>query len=164
MSTLSRYKATLQKWGLKENPFRPIPPDDPQELARIFYGRTDKIELALPALYEGRNILIRGAWGIGKTATILTLLHRLQAEVAELNEEMLVLYFGSIPGDSPNDFYRALLFGLADTLKEKDEEAAAIFDSIRGVSFTKAKKNIEGKVNLGILSLGAKPTPSEVQA
>jgi len=42
---------------------------------RNIYGRQQELELALPALYEGRNVLVRGLWRVGKTAFILRLLH-----------------------------------------------------------------------------------------
>ena len=155
--SLLGYKKTLKKWGLKDNPFRSTPPGDPEKLAKIFYGRESEINRALPTLYEGRNVLVRGAWGIGKTALILTLLDRLQQEVASLDEKMLVLYLGSVPGDKPIDFYRALVLAVADSLvAEQDEEAIAIANGIRGLSVQQTKKTKEGKVTLGIVSFGSK--------
>lgn len=109
MSRLGSYKSTLKQWGLTENPFRTEPPEDIRKLAEVFYGREAELETAIPALYEGRNVLVRGAWGIGKTALILRLLDCLQREVAELDEKMLVLYLNRVIGDSAADFYRALL-------------------------------------------------------
>lgn len=42
---------------LSDDPFRATPPEDPVEPSRIFYdGREQELELALPSLYEGRNI------------------------------------------------------------------------------------------------------------
>ncbi len=70
MSRLKKHNDNLKKWGLTENPFRATPPDDPEKLAQIFHGRDQVLDIAIPTLYEGRNILIRGAWGIGKTALI----------------------------------------------------------------------------------------------
>jgi MoxR-like ATPase len=90
--SLKDYKQTQQQWGLSDNPFDFTPPDDFELVAKIFQGRSQELDNALPALYEGRNVLIRGTWGIGKTALIKTLLYRLQQEVSELGEEMLVLY------------------------------------------------------------------------
>ena len=72
MSSIARYRETLQNWRLSDVPFRATPPENPAELSRIFYGRQQELELALPTLYEGRNVL----WGVGKTACILCLLHR----------------------------------------------------------------------------------------
>ena len=159
--SLLKYKATLKKWDLAENPFRSNPPGDLSTLAQIFYGREAEIERAILPLYEGRNVLIRGAWGIGKTALILTLLHNLQQEVSNLNEKMLVLYLGNVPGDNPTDFYRALVLAVADALKEEDEEAAAIADGIRGLSVQPTKMNKEGKVTLGFVSFGSRQESSD---
>ena len=68
MSSISRYRETLHRWGLTDVPFRAAPPEDTAELSRIFYGRQRELDLALPTLYEGRNVLVRGLWGVGKTA------------------------------------------------------------------------------------------------
>ncbi|ACK64316.1 hypothetical protein PCC8801_0213 [Rippkaea orientalis PCC 8801] len=144
----------LEKWELKENPFRSTPPDDPEKLAQIFYGRAQILDVAIPTLYEGRNILIRGVWGIGKTALIFNLINQLQQEVAEIKEKMLVLYLSSIPGDSPPEFYRALLLAIADSLAEIDEEARDIANTLLGYSIQRTKTTTEGQVKLGIISFG----------
>ncbi|MEO0835293.1 MAG: P-loop NTPase fold protein [Cyanobacteria bacterium J06642_3] len=154
MSRLRRHKSNLERWGLKENPFRSTPPEDPELLEKIFYGRDEVLDLAIPALYEGRNILVRGAWGIGKTSLIRNLIHQLQKEVAELDEKMLVLYFSSIPGDSPTEFYRALLLGIADSLADSDPEAAELADALLGFAVERSKTVVEGKVKLWFLSFG----------
>ncbi|MEB3312221.1 MAG: P-loop NTPase fold protein [Snowella sp.] len=158
MARLNRYQSTLKKWGLIENPFRPTPPDDPEKLAKIFYGRDQVLDIVIPTLYEGRNILVRGAWGIGKTALIFNLIHQLQQEVAELNEKMLVLYLSNIPGESSTEFYRALLLAVADSLAdiEEDEESRDIANTLLGYSIQRNKITIEGKVKLGFLSFGGR--------
>ncbi|MEB3190501.1 MAG: ATP-binding protein [Snowella sp.] len=156
MSRLSRYQSTLKKWGLIENPFRPTPPDDPEKLARIFYGRDQVLDIAIPTLYEGRNILLRGPWGIGKTALIFNLMNQLQQEVAELNEKMLVLYLSRIPGESSTEFYRALLLAVADHLADIDEESRDIANTLLGYSIQRIKTTTEGQVKLGIVSVGRK--------
>jgi hypothetical protein len=163
MSRLKSYKSTLKRWGLSENPFSTTPPEDIEQLAQVFYGREAELENALPALYEGRNVLVRGAWGIGKSALIQTLLARLQEEVASLGESMLVLYLDRVPGESPTDFYRALLLAVADRLAEStnDEEARAIADNLRGRSSLQSKVKIEGRVTLGFVSFaGSNESPS----
>ncbi len=156
MPRLSRYQATLKKWELIENPFRPTPPDDPDKLAKIFYGRDQVLDIIIPTLYEGRNILIRGAWGIGKTALIFNLLNQLQQEVAALDEKMLVLYISSIPGESSTEFYRALLLAVADNLADIDEESKDIANALLGYSIQRNKTTIEGQVKLGFLSFGGR--------
>ena len=69
MNSIARYRKTLHAWGLTDVPFRAAPPESPDELSRIFYGRQQELDLALPALYEGRNVLVRGLWGLAKPHT-----------------------------------------------------------------------------------------------
>jgi len=153
---LGKYKAFLKKWNLVENPFRSTPPDDPKLLAKIFYGRDQELDLAILMLYEGRNIMVRGAWGIGKTSFILNLLYQLEQEVAGQSGEMLILYLSSIPGDKPTDFYRAILLAIADSLKEIDPEAKDIVDTFLGYSIQRSKISTEGKVNFLAVSFSYK--------
>jgi hypothetical protein len=65
-SRLGGYLESLKKWDLGENPFHATPPDDPKLLAQIFYGRDQELDVAIPTLYEGNNILVRGTWGLVK--------------------------------------------------------------------------------------------------
>jgi Cdc6-like AAA superfamily ATPase len=150
--SLGSYQQALKNWGLRENPFRPTPPDDFQELAKIFCGRDRELDIVLPTLFEGRNVLIRGKWGIGKTALIKTLLYRLQQEVSELKEEMLVLYISDLPSASISDFYRSVLLAVTKQLAGNSTDAKKISDSLGGMVVTH-KNKVEGGVNLGILSV-----------
>jgi hypothetical protein len=108
-SFIGPYKQTLARWGLDEIPFRETPPEDPKILRRVFHGREPELARSLPTLYEGRNVLVRGVWGVGKTTFILYLLDKLQLEVAELQESALILYVGQFPGAASDDFFRALI-------------------------------------------------------
>ncbi|USR90750.1 KAP family NTPase [Phormidium yuhuli AB48] len=155
MSILGPYQSTLRRWGLRRNPFKPTPPDEVAKLATIFYGRESEIKTAIPALYEGRNILIRGPWGIGKTSLILRLLDCLQQEVAQLDEKMLVLYLDQVLGESPNDFYRALLLVVAEHLAKETENvnAKAIWENLSGRIGLSSKTKVEGRVNFAFASL-----------
>jgi hypothetical protein len=155
-SRLGDHLSSLRKWDLKENPFRATPPEDPKVLAQIFYGRDRELDLAIPALYEGRNIMIRGAWGIGKTSLILNLIYQLQQEVGALDEKMLILYLSGISGEKPVEFYRALLLSIADSLKDIDKEAQEIVTTFLGYSIQRTKTSIDGKVNLWAFSFGIK--------
>ncbi len=155
-SRLGNHLSSLQKWELRENPFRATPPDDPELLSQIFYGRDQELDIAIPTLYEGRNILVRGAWGIGKTSLILNLIYQLQQEVAALDQKMLVLYLSSIPGEKTVDFYRALLMAVADSLKDKDSEAQDIANTLLGYSIQRTKTSTEGKVQLWTISFSVK--------
>jgi len=155
LSSIARYRETLRRWGLTDVPFRATPPEDPAELSRVFYGRQRELELALPALYEGRNVLVRGLWGVGKTAFILYLLHRLQQETAALGEQMLILYVGRFPGDSSEALYRALLLPLSETLADAEPEARRVYDVLSGFQVTHSRQlQAEGKVDLQLVSIG----------
>jgi len=155
MSSIARYRETLQNWGLSDVPFRATPPENPAELSRIFYGRQQELEVALPALYEGCNVLVRGLWGVGKTAFILCLLHRLQQEVAALDERMLILYIGRFPGETSEALYRALLLPLSETLADAEPEARCVWDVLSGLQITHSHQlQVEGKVDLQLVSLG----------
>jgi hypothetical protein len=74
----SEYNEIFKKWGLSGNPFGTTPPDEIEQIAAISHGRDHELDMALFTLYDGKNVLIRGTWGIGKTALIKTLLYRLQ--------------------------------------------------------------------------------------
>jgi hypothetical protein len=155
MSSIARYRETLHQWGLTDVPFRATPPEDPEELSRVFYGRRHELALALPALYEGRNVLVRGLWGVGKTAFILRLLYRLQQETATLGERMLILYVGRFPGETSEALYRALLLSLSQTLADTEPEARRVWDVLSGLQVTHSRQlQVEGKVDLQLVSLG----------
>jgi hypothetical protein len=155
VSSIARYRETLRRWGLADVPFRAAPPEDPAELSRIFYGRRRELDLALPALYEGRNVLVRGLWGVGKTAFILYLLHRLQQETAGLGERMLILYLGRFPGETSEALYRALLLPLSGALADIEPEAHRVWDVLSGLQVTHSRQvQVEGKVDLQLVSLG----------
>ncbi|MBL7063199.1 MAG: ATP-binding protein [Anaerolineae bacterium] len=154
MSSIAHYRETLQRWGLSDVPFRATPPEDPVQLSRIFYGRQRELDLALPALYEGRNVLVRGLWGVGKTTFILRLLHRLQQETAALGERMLILYVGRFPGETSEALYGALL-PLSETLVDAEPEARRVRDVLSGLRVTHSRQlQVEGKVDLQLVSIG----------
>ena len=163
--SLKDYKQIFQQWGLSDNPFDFTPPDEIEQVAATFHGRSQELESTLPALYEGRNVLIRGAWGIGKTALIKTLLYRLQQEVAELQEDMLVLYLGGIPKATAADFYRAVLLAITQQMSGQSEDAKKVADSLTGMSIQASKTKKEGGVNLGVFSikLTSEPNSSDIR-
>jgi Cdc6-like AAA superfamily ATPase len=149
---LGSYQQALNNWGLRENPFRLTPPDDFEELAKIFCGRDRELDIVLPTLFEGRNVLIQGKWGIGKTALIKTLLYRLQQEVSELGEEMLVIYISDLPSASIGDFYRSVLLAVTQQLSGNSAEAKKVADDLGGMVITH-KNKLEGGVNFGIFAI-----------
>jgi Cdc6-like AAA superfamily ATPase len=160
MGIIKNHNKMLQQWGLSENPFRPTPPDEFDLVAKIFHGRAKELEIASLTLYEGRNVLIRGTWGIGKTALIKTLLYRLQQEVAEEGEEMLVLYLGEIPKATVIDFYRAVLLAITTQMSRQSDEAKRVANSLTGMSIQSSKTKQEGGVNLGVLSFKISNEPN----
>jgi Cdc6-like AAA superfamily ATPase len=155
----------VQQWGLSDNPFSSTPPDEFDQVAQIFHGRLQELEIALPTLYEGRNVLIRGKWGIGKTALIKTLLHQLQQEVSEVNETMLVLYLGGIPKPTVVDFYRAVLLAVTKSISQHpdswwSEDAKKVADSLAGILIDSSKIKQEGGINLGVFNYKASIEPN----
>ena len=153
--SIAQYRETLRRWGLNDVPFRATPPEDMAELSRIFYGRQRELDLALPTLYEGRNVLVHGIWGVGKTAFILYLLHQLQQETAALGEQMLILYIDRFPGETSKALYQALLWSLSETLADVEPEARRVWDVLSGLQITRSRQlQVEGKVNLQLVSLG----------
>jgi hypothetical protein len=114
--------------------------------------------------------MIRGSWGIGKTALIYTLLDRLAREVFDLDEQMLVLYLDGSPIQTPTDFYRLLLLAIATemiTVESADstirEEAKEIADRLTGVVSSRRQPILEGKVNLAFFSLGYRESTTSMQ-
>ncbi len=155
MRTLSRYRETLNQWGLNNIPFRATPPEDMNELARIFYGREKELNVALPTLYEGRNVLVRGIWGVGKTAFIRYLLYRLKKESASLGQQLLILYISRFPDEDSEALFRALLFALAKSLAENIRKARQVWETLRGLQINhRHRAQVEGKVNLHLITLG----------
>jgi Cdc6-like AAA superfamily ATPase len=163
--SLIDYKKTLKAWGLQENPFDFTPPDEFEQVAAVFHGRKQELESALISLYEGGNVLVRGTWGIGKTALIKTLLYQLKKEVDELKEEMLVLYIDEIPNASIANFYRALLLAITQQMSGQSTDAKKVADSLTGMSIQSNKTKTESGVNLLALSLKFtnEPNSSEIR-
>jgi Cdc6-like AAA superfamily ATPase len=163
--SIKDYKQTFQQWGLSENPFDFTPPDEFAQVAKIFHGRSQELDNALLTLYEGRNVLIRGKWGIGKTALMKTLLYRLQQEVSEVNETMLVLYLGGIPKPTVIDFYRAVLLAVTKSISQQNDswqsaEAQKVADSLAGIPIDSIKIKQEGGINLGVLNYKVSTEPN----
>jgi Cdc6-like AAA superfamily ATPase len=96
-------------WGLEHIPFYDFPPEDVERLWRFFLGRDAEMERALHALFRGDNILVRGAWGIGKTAFILVTLDRLQREAHELGTKVVAIHVKDFPGGTAREFQGVVL-------------------------------------------------------
>lgn len=154
INLLKRQKEMLKNWGFRRiPPFGAVPPDNLDFLMEIFTDREDELARAILSLYEGENVVLRGMWGIGKTAFILVALQLLQREAATVKSKMLTCYVGNLMGGDADIFYRAILYSLAKVLAGEDDEAAQLFNALVGkkVAVTETKKAI-GKVGVSILS------------
>lgn len=99
-----------------------MPPDDPAQVARFFVGRDEEYVRARTCLYRGENVLLRGTWGIGKTAFILDTLYRLQEEARGLGDTILYVLIKEFRGDSVGTFYNAVLKALRHVMPESSLE------------------------------------------
>lgn len=153
-----RRKKMLPKWGLKQvPPFSDVPPkDNPKRLARLFTGRRNELDRVILPLLDGRNVLVRGMWGVGKTTFILQTLHELSYQASLLEERLLPIYVDNFKGGTLAEFHRLILFALATALADKDEEARAILETMRGVSVShKRTKAIQGKFELNLFTVAS---------
>jgi len=84
---------------IKNNPFTP---QDPISDPRKFVGRKEAIVNAIDALYNGKNVLIYGHRGIGKSSVALQLMYVAQGEPELLERFKITLggsLFNNITGD-----------------------------------------------------------------
>jgi Cdc6-like AAA superfamily ATPase len=156
----SEYNEIFKKWGLSGNSFGTTPPDEIEQIAAIFHGRDHELDMALFTLYDSKNVLIRGTWRIGKTALIKTLLYRLQQQIAEIKEEMLVLYLSGIPKATTIDFYRAVLLAITTQMSGQSEEAKKVAENLTGMAIQSDKIKKEGGVNVGIFAFKVTSEPN----
>jgi len=157
----------LSQWGLKQvPPFSGVPPkDDPKRLACLFTGRREELERVILPLLDGRNVLVRGMWGIGKTAFILQALHELSYQAALLKERLLPIYIDNFKGGTLAEFHRLILFALATALASKDEEARNILEAMRGISVShKRTKAVRGKFELNLFTVASLGGEAGVEA
>jgi len=157
-SLMVRQKGILSQWGLRQfPPFSDVPPkDDPRRLARLFTGREEELDLVIQPLMRGANVLVRGMWGVGKTTFILQALHELSYEASQVKERLLPIYIDNFKGGTLAEFHRLILFALATALSDKDDEARAITEAMRGVSVShKRAKSIKGKFDVSLFSVGS---------
>jgi len=83
---------------IKNNPFTP---QDPISDPRKFVGRKDSILNAIDSLFNGKNILIAGHRGIGKSSLALQLLYATEGEIELLDRFGIKLtsQFNNVTGD-----------------------------------------------------------------
>ncbi|MDH7486001.1 MAG: hypothetical protein QHJ81_06960 [Anaerolineae bacterium] len=141
MNILGRELAVLQQlWGLERIPFRDVPPTDPTELMRYFVGREVEMEKAIPLLYDGRNILVRGIRSIGKTAFILAALYRLQQDAQARGAPVLPIHIAEFRGGEAEAFYRVVLYGLARGMAPRSRRAREILGALVGEEVVRGRK------------------------
>ncbi|MCS6846805.1 MAG: AAA family ATPase [Anaerolineae bacterium] len=154
---MARQRRLLRQWGLsKFPPFADVPPkDDPERLATLFTGRDDELDLATQPLMRGENVLVRGAWGVGKTTFILQLLHALVGEAQAVKERLLPIYIDNFRGGTLQEFHRLLLFALATALADKDDDARAIAEAMKGISISHNRsRSIKGSIEINLFTFG----------
>jgi Cdc6-like AAA superfamily ATPase len=153
-----RRKRLLQQWGLRQPPpFSDVPPkDDPKRLARLFTGRQDELDRVILPLLDGRNVLIRGMWGVGKTTFILQTLHELSYQASQVRERLLPIYIDNFKGGTLAEFHRLILYALATALSDKDNEAKSLAEAMRGISVShKRARAVKGKFDVSLFSVGS---------
>jgi hypothetical protein len=102
-------------WNIKEIPFPDVPPYDAARVAHFFVGRDAEYQVARNRLYRGENILLRGTWGIGKTAFILSSLHRLQQEAKGQQKRLRGVHIRDFRGGKASELYANMSAGLKRT-------------------------------------------------
>jgi Cdc6-like AAA superfamily ATPase len=154
-SSLIREQDTIrQTWRLNAIPFRDVPPEDPKLLDRYFVGRDEEMDKAKSVLYGGGNVLVRGGWGVGKTAFIRTTLHRLQKDGALLGTPIHPVHILEFPGEKADDFLRSLLYCLAQSMSHFSKRAAQVMGIQlgRGKKHTVSRKG-KGKIGGSVITL-----------
>jgi hypothetical protein len=143
-------------WGLKKSPpFTAVPfKNEPKLLARLFTGRREEMDRLILAILDGRNVLVRGTWGIGKTTFILQALHELVHQAKLINQRLLPIYIDNFKGGDANAFYRVILYALANTLADKDDDAKKLVEALRGIAATYSRtRSMQTKMEVNLLSV-----------
>lgn len=157
-SITRRRNRILTKWDLQRTPpFRDVPPkDDPQTLSRLFTGRREQLDRIILPLLEGRNVLVRGMWGVGKTTFILYTLHKLCYEATQVNEKVLPIYIDNFKGGTLEEFHRLLLFALAMALSDRDNEAGELASAMRGINISHSRSRaLQAQLDIRLFSVGS---------
>lgn len=120
---LLRKARLLEKWQLRDTPpFRGVP-GDIKELMQVFVNREKEMPRAILTLDDGENILVRGMTGIGKTAFIMAVLHRMEQQSKVIKQRILPIHIRQFAGGTREDFYRVILYALAKQLGANNKRA-----------------------------------------
>lgn len=136
---LLRKARLLEKWQLRDTPpFRGVP-GDIKELMRVFVNRENEMPRAILTLDDGENILVRGMTGIGKTAFIMAVLHRMEQQSKVIKQRILPIHIRQFAGGTREDFYRAILYALAKQLGPNNKRAREIVYALTGEQIVKGR-------------------------
>jgi len=160
-SILSPDLELVARWGWEpprhrdDFPFNPQPPlHDPAKLANFFSGRETDLRRAVRTLFYGENTMVRGSWGIGKTAFMLTLLQRLHDEARAAKVRILPIYVPEFKGADVDSFYRAVLYAIARNLAPKEELAEQVLEAMTGIHVSRERRTKGGaKVSVRVTPL-----------
>ena len=118
-------------------PFEPQPPlDRPDALSQYFVGRANEIDRAFRTVFYGQTLMVRGSWGIGKTAFILTLLQRLSTEAEAAGESLLPVYLGAELPQVDLDHrkrYKKVVIAVDDFDKKEPREIRNVLDEAKAL-------------------------------
>ncbi len=133
-SILIKEKKMLEMWDLDHLPFYPTPPEDVEYFMKIFTGREREVEQAIQTLYHGQNVLVRGMWGIGKTAFLIGTLENMRIEGESIDKKFYTSIIKDFKGDTCDDLYKAVLLSIADNLANEfdDEDAKDLVNNLVG--------------------------------
>lgn len=155
-SILSPDLELMARWGWEpprhrdDFPFNPQPPlHDPARLARFFSGREADLRRAVRTLFYGENTMVRGSWGIGKTAFMLTLLQRLHDEARAAQVRILPIYVPEFKGADVDSFYRAVLYAIARNLAPEEELAQEVLEAMTGIQVSRERR-VKGEARVAV--------------
>lgn len=151
------YHEVYRRWGWRipkwddEFPFASQPPiNNPSRLAKFFSGRDLEVGKACDRLFEGNNVMVRGQWGIGKSAFILTVLQDLKYYSDDIY--ILPLYIYDFSGAGTDDLYRHVLLSIAKGLAPILKRAREVFLALTGEQIsTTRSRGVKYGINLQII-------------
>jgi len=154
----------LNIWGLNDNPpFRGVPSGDIDELMRVFVNREKEIERALLTLDDGENVLVRGMTGIGKTSFIMAVLHLMNQHSKAIGQEILPIHIRQFVGGTREEFFRAILYSLANKLSPRNKRAREIVYALTGEEITRGRsRGLSASLEVQVPQLLAAKTQGDI--
>lgn len=127
-----KYDERLEKIGIKYNPFSLRAPEE-ETLQKVFTNREKEIENTISVIEGGRNALLYGYYGIGKTAFLKYFLY----DIAGLEDPKVASIYTTFTGTSETDFIDTVAFALAKQFKDEYQPAKDTYEKMRGIEKTK---------------------------